>query len=193
LEKVSPPASETHTKIVLEALGSRVPLKTGSWKVFIKTISVLRKYSTDRETVERVLPDGNGKQQYSIVIRRAILESYERFTAFLLEQTKGKFPLWPAPFRTSLLSLSEKFASYANNAQKELIDKEIRSRIDESNKTLNYKIRNAQIQHAPNMIIIGEKEEQNTASTRARKGKKENALKPGEFILRLKKETLERK
>lgn len=132
--------------------------------------------------------DEHDKSQIPIVIHRAIFGSYERVIAFLLEQTMGKFPLWLSPTQTIILPLSEKFTGYAEKIQKELMEKGIRSTLDQTNETLNYRIRNAQMKHTPYMIIIGGKEEEtSTISTRTREGKQENGIKIEEFIQRLKK------
>lgn len=127
--------------------------------------------------------DENDKQAIPVVIHRAIFGSYERFIAFLLEQTMGKFPVWLSPVQVKILPLSEKFRAYGEKVWKEMREKGIRCELDSTDQTLNYRIRNAQMEKVPYMVIVGEKEEQvNAVSIRTREGKQENGIPFEKFI-----------
>ncbi|MDZ4256743.1 MAG: threonine--tRNA ligase, partial [archaeon] len=86
--------------------------------------------------------DEQDKPQIPVVIHRAIIGSYERFIAFLLEQTMGKFPLWLAPVQVKILPLSEKFRTYGEKVFLEMKKRGIRVELDSTDETLNYRIRN---------------------------------------------------
>jgi threonyl-tRNA synthetase len=131
--------------------------------------------------------DENDKPAIPTVIHKAIIGSYERFIAFLLEQTMGKFPTWLAPIQVKVLPLSEKFRDYAAHIHTQLKEHHIRSELDSADQTLNYRIRSAQLEQVPYMVIVGEKEESTkTISIRTREGKQENQLKLADFVSRLK-------
>lgn len=130
--------------------------------------------------------DENDKPAIPVVIHRAILGSYERFIAFLLEQTMGKFPLWLAPVQVKVLPLSEKFREYGEKVFRALKEKGIRAELDSTDQTLNYRIRGAQLEQVPYMVIAGEKEAgANAVSIRTRDGKQENGIPMQLFLERL--------
>ncbi|MBM3282256.1 MAG: threonine--tRNA ligase [Candidatus Diapherotrites archaeon] len=127
--------------------------------------------------------DENDKPAIPVVIHRAILGSYERFIAFLLEQTMGKFPTWLSPIQVKVLPLSEKFREYGEKVWMEMRKNGIRAELDSTDQTLNYRIRNAQLEKVPYMVIVGEKEaEAKTVSIRTREGKQENGMPLEKFI-----------
>ncbi|MFH0970234.1 MAG: threonine--tRNA ligase [Candidatus Diapherotrites archaeon] len=129
-----------------------------------------------------------------VVIHRAILGSYERFIAFLLEQTMGKFPTWLSPVQVKVLPLSEKYKKYAQHVHDTLKSHHIRTEMDSTDETLNYRIRNAQMEKIPYMIIVGEKEEsEKTISIRTREGKQENGIPFSGFITKIKEEINQKK
>jgi len=94
-----------------------------------------------------------------VMIHRAPFGSMERFVAILLEHTGGNFPLWLMPTQAIILSISEKYEKYAEKVLNLLENHEIRALIDNRNETIGKKIREAEIQKIPYMIIIGENEE----------------------------------
>ena len=133
--------------------------------------------------------DEHDKPAVPVVIHRAILGSYERFIAFLLEQTMGKFPLWLSPVQVKVLPLSEKFHAYGEKVFTEMKKQGIRVDLDSTDQTLNYRIRNAQLEKVPYMVIVGEKEEQShTVSVRTRDGKQENGIALEALLVRIKEE-----
>jgi threonyl-tRNA synthetase len=93
-----------------------------------------------------------------VMIHRAILGSIERFFGIIIEHFAGAFPLWLAPVQMTILPLSEKFLDYGNEVVKKLKAAGIRVELDQSNEKLGAKIRNAQLQKIPYMLVVGEKE-----------------------------------
>ncbi|EJG01771.1 MULTISPECIES: threonine--tRNA ligase [Flavobacterium] len=96
-----------------------------------------------------------------VMIHRAPFGSMERFIAILLEHTAGNFPLWLMPEQAIILSLSEKYENYAKKVLDLLENHEIRALIDNRNETIGKKIRDAEMQKIPFMLIVGEEEEKN--------------------------------
>jgi threonyl-tRNA synthetase len=103
--------------------------------------------------------DKSGKKQRVVMIHRAIIGSFERFVAILLEHTAGALPFWLAPTQVQVLTISDKFTSYAEEVLKKLKNKNIRSEMDNSTNTIGKKIREAELLKIPYLIIIGEREE----------------------------------
>jgi threonyl-tRNA synthetase len=106
-----------------------------------------------------------------VMIHRAPFGSIERFIAILLEHTAGNFPLWLMPKQVIILSISEKYEKYAEKVLNLLENNEIRALVDNRNETIGKKIREAEMQKYPYMIIIGENEEsENKISVRQHGG-----------------------
>lgn len=102
--------------------------------------------------------DKDSKEQTPFMIHRALLGSLERFAGVLIEHYAGAFPLWLSPVQVKILAISEKHNKYANQVAKELKENNIRVEVDESNETLGKKIRTAQKEKVPYMVIVGDKE-----------------------------------
>ncbi|MCB0451093.1 MAG: threonine--tRNA ligase [Confluentibacter sp.] len=100
-----------------------------------------------------------------VMIHRAPFGSMERFIAILLEHTAGNFPLWLMPTQAIILSISEKYEKYAEKVLNLLENDEIRALVDHRNETIGRKIREAEMQKHPYMIIIGEQEEKENKIT----------------------------
>ncbi len=117
--------------------------------------------------------DKDGKEKTPVVLHRAILGSLDRFMAYLIEETKGRFPVWLAPVQAKILLVSEKSAEHAHKVYDALINEGIRAEIDERNEKIGYMIRQAQYtERIPYMLIIGEKEQQEgTVSVRTQDSK----------------------
>jgi threonyl-tRNA synthetase len=92
------------------------------------------------------------------VLHRAIYGSFERFIAIIIEHFAGAFPLWLAPLQAIVLPLSEKFVGYADEVEKKLLAAGLRASVDRSDEKLGAKIRDAQLQKIPYMLVVGEKE-----------------------------------
>jgi threonyl-tRNA synthetase len=100
----------------------------------------------------------DGKEHRPVMIHRAILGSLERFIGIIIEHFAGAFPLWLAPVQATVLPLSEKFVDYANEVEAKLKAGGLRVEVDRSNEKLGAKIRKAQLEKIPAMLIVGEKE-----------------------------------
>ena len=106
------------------------------------------------------------------MLHRAILGSLDRFMAYLIEETKGRFPTWLAPTQVKVLPVSEKTLDYARTVADKLTAAGVRVVLDESNEKIGYKIREAQqVDRVPYMLVLGAKEaEAGNISVRDRKG-----------------------
>ena len=114
----------------------------------------------------------DGSEKTPVVLHRAILGSLDRFMAYLIEETKGKFPTWLAPTQVKVLPVSEKTLEYAQDVTEKLSDAGIRVVLDDDNQKIGYKIRAAQqVDRVPYMLVLGAKEaEAGNISVRDRKG-----------------------
>jgi threonyl-tRNA synthetase len=123
------------------------------------------------------------KPHRPIMIHRAPFGSLERFTAILIEHFKGAFPPWLAPNAVRVLPLSDKFNDYAFSIREQLSKQGIASQVDDSNNTLSYKIRQAQLEKAPIVVVVGEREQkEKTVTIRLRNGKQFPNHKIDSFI-----------
>ncbi|MFA7298621.1 MAG: threonine--tRNA ligase [Candidatus Absconditabacterales bacterium] len=102
--------------------------------------------------------DKDGVDKTPICIHRAPLSTHERFIGFLLEHFAGAFPLWLAPQQIKIIPVAEIFTDYAKQVEKEMKDKGIRASVDSGEDSFSKKIRNAEIEKIPYIIIVGEKE-----------------------------------
>ena len=103
----------------------------------------------------------DGEKHRPIMIHRVVFGSIERFIGILIEHYAGKFPLWLAPVQVKILPISDRFASYGKEVRKELKKNGIRCEIDTRTEKIGYKIREAQLDKVPYMIIVGQKEMEN--------------------------------
>lgn len=126
--------------------------------------------------------DKNGEKKTPIMIHRAIFGSFERFIGIITEHYAGAFPFWLAPVQIRILSLSENEVEYASKIKDQLKELGYRVETDFSDDKIGYKIREAQLQKVPYMIVTGKNEVQNnTISVRARDGKKYDGISLEEF------------
>ncbi len=131
----------------------------------------------------------DGKEHIPVVIHRAILGTFDRFLSFLIEETKGAFPLWLAPVQVKVLPITDAHLEYANKVKEELEEAGIRVEVDSRNEKIGYKIREAQLQKVPYMAVVGAKEmEQNLVGVRSREDGDIGAVSLQEFISKLKEE-----
>ncbi len=130
-----------------------------------------------------------GKEETPVLIHRAPLGSIERFMAILIEHYAGNFPLWLSPVQVKVLSINTRNEKYAEEIFKTLLNHSIRSEIDKENQTLSYKVRKAENEKIPYILIIGDKEEkEKTISVRSRKDKSVKEEKLENFIKKIKEE-----
>ena len=136
----------------------------------------------------------DGKAHRPVVIHRAILGSSDRFISFLLEETKGMLPLWVAPIQVKILPITDNQRDYALKLKEEFLAEGIRVEVDDRNEKTGYKIREAQLQKIPYMLIVGEKEvEANTISVRSRQNGDLGTKDIKDFIKELKIEIKEKR
>lgn len=136
--------------------------------------------------------DEQGKKQMPWVIHRAIFGSFERFIGILLEHFDGALPFWLSPVQTAVLSMNDKTQSYAKKVVEILKEKNVRVFLDDRNESLNKKIREAELQKIPYLLVVGAREvKDNTVSVRGRGEGDKGALTLKQFltIIHLSKET----
>jgi len=127
--------------------------------------------------------DSDGLEKQVVMIHRAIYGSLERFLSILIEHFGGDFPLWLAPVQVAILPISEKVLGYAESVSKQLKEHHIRTWLDTSNESIGKKIRNAETQKIPLMLIVGPKEaESQTISVRERKVGDKGAMAIDELL-----------
>ena len=134
--------------------------------------------------------DSNGEKQTPVVLHRAIFGTFDRFTAFLIEETKGAFPTWLAPTQVSIIPVNPEFQGEYGEEIKELLQKEkIRVNLDNRNEKLGYRLREAQTSKVPYTLILGDQEKENRTISYRLFGQKETTTLPiAEFIEKIKKE-----
>lgn len=131
----------------------------------------------------------DGKEHRPVVIHRAILGSFDRFISFLIEETKGVFPTWLAPTQVKILPIADSHKEYAKKVREALMLKGIRTELDDRNEKIGYKIREAQLEKVPYMLIIGNKEMENEeVGVRSHKDGDIGAMKLNEFVDKIKYE-----
>lgn len=135
------------------------------------------------ERFDMTFVDHDGKEKRPYMVHRALLGSLERFFGVLIEHYGGAFPVWLSPVQVEVIPVAAEFFGYADKVKKLLLEKGIRVHADLSNNRLNAKIRNAQNEKIPYMLVVGEKEEaDNLVSLRERDGKRKNLLPLNDFI-----------
>jgi threonyl-tRNA synthetase len=125
----------------------------------------------------------DGGEHRPVMIHRAMFGSVERFMGILIEQSVGAFPLWLAPVQALVLPVSEKFVGYAGKVQAALAAHGVRAEADARNEKLGYRIREAQLQKVPYMLVVGAREEQEgTIAVRRRAGDDLGAMSLDAFL-----------
>jgi len=113
----------------------------------------------------------DGEEHTPVVLHRAVTGSTERFLGVVIEQYAGSFPLWLSPVQTIIIPITDRNLKYCDHLYNQLNSQNIRVEIDSSSERMNAKIRKAQVQKIPYMLIVGDKEEQNNSvSVRSRSG-----------------------
>ena len=131
----------------------------------------------------------DGEKHRPVVIHRAILGSSDRFISFLLEETKGNLPVWLAPTQVKILPITDAQYEYSKKLEEELCEEGIRVTLDSRNEKVGYKIREAQLEKVPYMLVIGAKEvEEGTVSVRSRGNAENETISVDEFIAKIKEE-----
>lgn len=128
----------------------------------------------------------DGKQHRPVVIHRGVVSTMERFVAFLIEEYKGAFPTWLAPVQVELIPVSlDVHSAYTKELQEKLQSHKIRVDIDERDEKLGYKIREAQMQKVPYMLVIGDKEVEDGSVNVRKYGEQKSESMPFEDFVKL--------
>ena len=131
--------------------------------------------------------DGNRHQ--AVMVHRAVLGSLERFVGGLIEHYAGAFPLWLAPTQVTVLPISDRHIEAAKKVVAMLNENEIRVHLDDRSETLDYRIREAQVQQTPYMVVLGDKEvDGGLVAVRHRRKGNLGTMKPEELLAKLKAE-----
>jgi threonyl-tRNA synthetase len=189
--------AESLLKSALDALGRPYEMKPGDGAFYGPKIdfdvsdSIGRKWQLGTIQLDYNAPERfdlkyvgeDNAEHRPVVLHRAIYGSFERFIAILIEHFAGAFPMWLAPVQATVLPLSEKFVGYASEVTAKLAAAGIRVTLDDSNEKLGAKIRKAQLEKIPFMLIVGEKEASSgTVSLRKRTGGDQGAVPVDEVI-----------
>jgi threonyl-tRNA synthetase len=125
----------------------------------------------------------DGKAHQPLMVHRALYGSVERFFGILLEHYAGAFPVWLAPVQAAVLPITDRHVEYARQVSERLKDAGVRTHLDDRNEKVNLKIREAQLQKVPYMLVVGDREAQNgTVSVRNRKHGDQGAKPVEEFL-----------
>jgi threonyl-tRNA synthetase len=135
------------------------------------------------ERFELEYVDADGKPKRPVAIHRAIFGSFERFIGILTEHFAGAFPTWLAPVQARVLPVSAKHAEYAGTVHRRLADAGVRAELDDRSEKLGYKVREAQLQKVPYVLVVGEREaREGTASVRKRGGEDAGVMPVDRFL-----------
>ena len=131
----------------------------------------------------------DGQKHRPVMIHRVVYGSIERFIGILIEHFAGSFPVWMAPNQVRVMPITDKQQAYAKEVNDKLFELGYRTQLDDRNEKIGKKIREAQVQKVPFMLIIGEKEaESGTVAVRQRHGGDLGAMTLDDFISRMQKD-----
>lgn len=131
----------------------------------------------------------DGQKHRPVVIHRGVISTMERFTAFLLENFAGAFPLWLSPVQAKVIPVSGNFDDYAREVEAKLKRAGISAEADLRNEKLGYKIREAQLEKMPYMFVVGENERSAESVSVRKRGEGDLGMKPvDEIVAQLKEE-----
>lgn len=146
------------------------------------------------ERFDLVCTNEEGKPERVVMIHAAIMGSIERFLAVLIEHYAGALPVWLAPVQVALLPINEKVSPYAEYVKKSLEEKDIRAALFEATETLGKRIREAELQKVPYLLVIGEKEMSGkTVNLRTRHKKETETIPLEKFMEKITREVKEKK
>lgn len=133
--------------------------------------------------------NANGEEEQPVVIHRSSIGAVERTIALLIEKFAGKFPVWISPVQAKILPISDKHMEYARKVEVQLKEAGIRVELDSRAERLQAKIRDAQMEKVPYMLVVGEKEAaENTVAVRKRDTSEQNVVSVDEFLKTIKDE-----
>ena len=138
--------------------------------------------------------NSNGEKERPVVLHRAILGTIDRFTAFLLEETKGAFPLWLAPIQLNILTVNNEFhLDYAKEIQALLVSNDFRVELDDREEKVGYKMRESQMRKIPYSIILGDKEVDGNLISYRKYGKEDTTtVSKEEFVEFIRQQIIEK-
>jgi threonyl-tRNA synthetase len=160
----------------------------------IATDALGREWQLSTVQIDYVMPerfnleytDKNGSKKHPVMLHRAIIGSPERFIMILLEHFAGNLPTWLAPLQVKVIPIGEKHLDYAQSLAQSMREKDLRVEIDERSETMQAKIRDAQMQKIPYMLIVGDRELENQqASIRLRSGENLGAMPVNQILDRI--------
>ncbi len=178
-------SAESQLRAALEKAGQAYTLNEGDGAFygpkidFDVTDAIGRKWQCATIQLDYQLParfglkytGADNAEHMPVVIHRAIYGSFERFIAIMIEHYAGAFPLWLAPVQVAVLPLADRHAPYADTVRSRLADAGFRVQVDERVEKIGYKIREAQLQKVPYMLVVGDKEAaEGTVAVRSRLG-----------------------
>ena len=138
--------------------------------------------------------DSNGEKKVPILVHRALFGSFERFIGIITEHFAGAFPVWLSPVQVKVLPISDNQKEYAKSVVEKLENDGLRVELDDRQEKIGYKIREAQLQKVPYMLILGDKEkEANAVGVRARKEGDIGQMKYEEFLSKIQEEIKSKK
>ena len=133
--------------------------------------------------------DKDGNKKTPIMVHRALFGSFDRFIGIITEHFAGAFPTWLAPVQVRILPIADSHKEYAEKLKEKLEEYDIRVELDEREEKIGYKIREAQLQKIPYMLIVGDKEvEANAVGVRSRKDGDIGAMSVEDFINKIEEE-----
>ncbi|HET7615848.1 MAG TPA: His/Gly/Thr/Pro-type tRNA ligase C-terminal domain-containing protein, partial [Bacillales bacterium] len=136
----------------------------------------------------------DGKEHRPVVIHRGVVSTMERFVAFLIEEYKGAFPTWLAPVQAKVIPVAATVhLDYAREVERQLQEAGVRVEVDERDEKIGYKIREAQTQKIPYMLVVGDKEiEAGAVNVRKYGEQKSESLSSRKFVDEIRKEIVDR-
>ncbi len=140
-----------------------------------------------------VYTNKEGKEEFVVMVHRAILGSYERFLALLIEHYAGAFPIWLSPAQIYLTPVGKTHHPAVKKIAQELKESGLRTEIDLSNETISYKIRKAEVQKIPYIVVIGDKEIKGKYLNIRARGNKMEKLTKKQFIEKVLKQIRNKK
>ena len=189
--------AEAHLRTALERAGMTYTLNANDGAFygpkidFDVTDAIGRKWQCATIQLDYMMPErfdlkytgADNSEHRTVVIHRAIFGSFERFIAILIEHYAGAFPLWLAPVQAIVLPISDRHLDYAAKVKDRVKDAGLRVELDERQEKIGYKIREAQLQKIPYMLVVGDRESaEGTVSVRTRSGGDQGASPVDAFI-----------
>jgi threonyl-tRNA synthetase len=189
--------AERELKRALDAVGQPYTINEGDGAFygpkidFDVTDAIGRKWQCATIQLDYQMPErfdlkytgADNAEHRPVVIHRAIFGSFERFIALLLEHFAGAFPLWLAPVQVILLPIADRHLDYARSVRDKLASAGLRAEVDERQEKIGYKIREAQLQKIPYMLVVGDKEvAEGTVSVRTRAEGDQGGRRVDDFI-----------